>query len=150
MTLPTNSIISAILGQFQLIDFPASLLSWYFLNWIPHIVNFTLLGVGYFCMSVNSFHFPAMWFNYLEAVWFFWVFLLRLTRQDQGSISFGLIISRDWSKMLLSTPPDAPWITSLSMLVCGNSYYISCLTWAPGIILSHLPSRYSLHSWKYP
>lgn len=55
--------------------------------WKPDVVNFTLLGAGYFCISVNILCF-GMWLRYFEAVWFFWVWLLRFVTQDRSRAQY--------------------------------------------------------------
>lgn len=55
--------------------------------WSCDIVNFTLLGAGYFYIPVKNFEFSSRTqLAYLEIVFSFWVLLLRFGGKDQNSV----------------------------------------------------------------
>lgn len=63
-------------------------------EWMADIVNFAMLSAGYFCSSVNLLKvFLTMYVSYLEAVWSFWVLLLKFVRKARSSTQTGASFS---------------------------------------------------------
>lgn len=64
--------------------------------WMLGIVNFKVLGAGYFCAPINIFWALSwMQLSHLEAVWSFRVLFMNFVRRDQNSV---------WSKARDSSP----------------------------------------------
>ena len=123
MIVSTNPIICAFPGIFKI--------------WIPDIVNFILLSVGFFFffwVPLNCF--PFFW-GVVELLRnsLILVLLLRFARQEWAAFTLRLIISHSWVKELLSTllMPHEFWGFSLHLVGMDA---VSCLVCALGPLVS--------------
>lgn len=94
---------------------------------MPNIMNFVLLGAGYFCTVINvlqdSFS-PGIQLSYLKTICSLQVLLyLRFILLEGALFSLGLIIPHHQSKTLLCTPPIVFYIWRFSSLADGNRNY---------------------------
>lgn len=67
--------------------------------------NFTFLGVGYFCTSINILELGSgMQLKHLKAVWFFYALLLIFIRWDQSRANYSPTLRQDPSEHSTQSP----------------------------------------------
>lgn len=100
------------------------------LDWMPNIVNFTLLSTREFFF----FFFSGAWWSYIEIVWSFWV-LLSFIRWDQSCFYLGLFFPHCRGNIILSSLPGALWMWKFTLWLMGTRVLLSPV-WTLGIVLS--------------
>lgn len=109
--------------------FSVLLHGWWLLNWIPGIVNFTLLGAGHFCYPINILNlFFSPWDAIKKQFGLLCLAFKICSGRIRAAFNLKLIISHYWNKILLSTLLDFPWDIRFSFLAGENrSYFWSCV-----------------------
>lgn len=91
-------------------------------------MNFTIWGVGYFCILINITEFCSG--KFLETVLFFWALLLRFVRLEGGQCSgwSGVDYSQLLRKDIHVYSTQCPMNLEVSTLVGENRHYFSPLS----------------------
>lgn len=91
---------------------------------LPDDVNFTSLGVEYFCIPIRIFELcSGLQLCYLKTVWPFGSRMLDFFDETSSVVRLVLIHPFHWDKTFPCTLPNALWIIGFSSLTRGHKHY---------------------------